>query len=200
MTNPIGRKFAEKFEEEVRFFKGWIDGPKTVGSVIPTSSITSRRMASVVNPASGLPVLELGPGTGVITRAILERGVKPENLYSVEYSAEFTRHLRVDFPGVNFIHGDAFDLERTLGEYRTLVFDSVVSAVPLLSFPVEKRIEIIEDLLGRIPNGRPIIQITYGALSPVPPRRGDYSVVHYDFVVRNFPPAQLWIYRRGTVA
>ncbi len=48
--------------------------------------------------ASGLPVLELGPGTGVITRAILERGVPPEHLYAVEYSPDFVRHLRGAFP------------------------------------------------------------------------------------------------------
>ncbi|MDQ9592448.1 hypothetical protein RF080_13990, partial [Serratia marcescens] len=73
-TRPLGKKLAEKFGEEIRFFKGWMHGPKAVGSILPTSSITARRMASVVNPHSGLPVLELGPGTGVITRAILNRG------------------------------------------------------------------------------------------------------------------------------
>lgn len=193
----IRRRFAEKFDEEVRFFKGWMDGPKAVGAVLPTSSVTARRMASVINPDSGLPVLELGPGTGVITKAILERGVRPENLWSVEYSADFVEHLNQEYPDVNVIHGDAFDLDSTLGDGRDTVFDSVISAVPLLSFPVEKRIATVEDLLNRIPAGRPMVQITYSPLSPVPGRRGDFSVEHHDFVFRNFPPAQLWIYRRN---
>jgi phosphatidylethanolamine/phosphatidyl-N-methylethanolamine N-methyltransferase len=97
----LRKALAEKFDDELKFFKGWIDKPKAVGSIVPTSTIAARRMASVVNPDSGLPVLELGPGTGVITRAILARGVKPENLYSIEYSNDFVRHLTAQFPGVN---------------------------------------------------------------------------------------------------
>jgi phosphatidylethanolamine/phosphatidyl-N-methylethanolamine N-methyltransferase len=192
----LRKTLAEKFDDELKFFKGWIDKPKTVGSIVPTSSIAARRMASVVNPDSGLPVLELGPGTGVITRAILALGVKPENLYSIEYSDDFVRHLTAQFPGVNIIKGDAFDLDATLGDKRGMVFDSVVSGVPLLNFPVAQRIRYIEDLLGRIPAGRPIMQLTYGPLSPVPPGRGDYKVEHYDFILRNIPPTQLWVYRR----
>lgn len=195
MAGLLARKLAAKFDEEIRFFKGWIDGPKAVGAILPTSSITARRMASVINAGSGLPVLELGPGTGVITKAILKHGVKPEDLYSVEYSQDFAEHLRTSFPGVNIIQGDAFDLNTTLGDKRDMLFDSVVSAVPLLNFPMAKRVEIIEDLLRRVPAGRPVIQITYGPLAPVPAGKGKYVVQHYDFVVRNVPPAQLWVYR-----
>jgi phosphatidylethanolamine/phosphatidyl-N-methylethanolamine N-methyltransferase len=192
----LRRALAEKFDDELKFFKGWIDKPKAVGSIVPTSSIAARRMASVVNADSGLPVLELGPGTGVITRAILARGIKPENLYSIEYSDDFVRHLTALFPGVNIIKGDAFDLDATLGDRRGMMFDSIVSGVPLLNFPVAQRIRYIEDLLGRIPPGRPIMQLTYGPLSPVPAGRGNYKVEHFDFVLRNIPPTQLWVYRR----
>jgi phosphatidylethanolamine/phosphatidyl-N-methylethanolamine N-methyltransferase len=193
----LRKVLADKFDDELKFFKGWIDKPKTVGSIVPTSSITARKMASIVNPKSGLPVLEVGPGTGVITRAILALGVKPENLYAVEYSTDFVRHLRRLHPGVNVIEGDAFNLDATLGDKNSLVFDSVVSGVPLLNFPVAQRIAYIESLLDRIPAGRPIVQLTYGPLSPIPAGRGDYTVEHFDFIFRNIPPTQLWIYRRG---
>ncbi|RWN66717.1 MAG: methyltransferase domain-containing protein [Mesorhizobium sp.] len=193
----LRKALAEKFDDELKFFKGWIDKPKAVGSIVPTSSITARKMASVVNPKSGLPVLEVGPGTGVITRAILAQGVKPENLYAVEYSPDFVRHLRRLYPGVNVIEGDAFNLDATLGEKSGLTFDSVVSGVPLLNFPVAQRIAYVESLLDRIPTGRPIVQLTYGPMSPIPPGRGDYTVEHFHFVIRNIPPTQLWIYRRA---
>ncbi|RWK57431.1 phospholipid N-methyltransferase PmtA [Mesorhizobium sp.] len=193
----LRRTLAEKFDDELKFFKGWIDKPKAVGSIVPTSSITARKMASVVNPMSGLPVLEVGPGTGVITRAILAQGVKPENLYAVEYSPDFVRHLRQLYPGVNVIEGDAFNLDATLGNKSGLTFDSVISGVPLLNFPVEQRVAYVESLLDRIPTGRPVVQLTYGPLSPIPPGRGDYTVEHFHFVIRNIPPTQLWIYRRG---
>ncbi|WP_011580024.1 MULTISPECIES: phospholipid N-methyltransferase PmtA [Chelativorans] len=192
----VRKAIVSRFDEELRFFRGWIDKPKAVGSIVPTSGITARRMASIVRPEREDLVLELGPGTGVITRSILERGVKPENLVSVEYSLDFVEKLRDDFPRVNIVHGDAFDLDATLAPWKGRVFDSVVSAIPLLNFPVGKRIELIERLLDLLPSGRPIVQITYGALSPVPAGRGSYSVERFDFVIRNIPPAHLWIYRR----
>ena len=193
----LRKALADKFDDELRFFKGWMDKPKAVGSIIPTSSFTSRHMASVIDISSGLPVLEVGPGTGVITKAILARGVRPENLYAVEYSPDFVRHLRRNYPGVNVIEGDAFDLDKTLGDKAGLTFDSVISGVPLLNFPVAKRVAYLNDLLGRLPLGRPVIQLTYGPKSPIPPGLGDYTVEHFHFVIRNIPPTQLWIYRRS---
>lgn len=196
MNFRLKERFGKKFDEEIRFFKGWRSNMKAVGSIVPTSGITARRMASVVNPHSGLPVLELGPGTGVITKAILQRGVQPENLVSIEFSTDFYHHLVKTYPEVEFINGDAFDLDKTLGMRRDQQFDSVVSAVPLLNFPMHMRVSLIDDLLSRIPVGRPVIQISYGPLSPVVAMPDRYQISHYDFVVRNIPPAQLWVYRK----
>ncbi len=176
-----------------------MDGPKAVGAILPTSSITARRMASVIDTGSGLPVLELGPGTGVITKAILNQGVKPADLYSIEYSHDFVDHLRKNFPDVNIIQGDAFDLDSALGDKKDQKFDCIISAVPLLNFPMDRRVQLMESLLSYIPRGRPLMQITYGPLPPVPAGRGNYVVQHYDFVVRNVPPAQLWVYRSPLV-
>jgi len=196
MNFRLKERFGKKFDEEIRFFKGWRSNMKAVGSIVPTSGITARRMASVVNPHSGLPVLELGPGTGVITKAILQKGIRPENLVSVEFSTDFYQHLVSTYPDVGFINGDAFDLDRTLGARRSQQFDSVISAVPLLNFPMHMRVSLIEDLLSRIPVGRPVIQISYSPLSPVVAMPDRYQISHYDFVVRNIPPAQLWVYRK----
>ncbi len=197
MALRLKERLGKKFDEEIRFFKGMMQGPKTVGSIVPTSSITARKMASVINLHSGLPVLELGPGTGAITKAILGRGVKPENLVAVEYSTDFYEHLVRLYPGVNFINGDAFNLDKTLGDMKDQKFDSVVSAVPLLNFPMQARIALLESLLDRLPAGRPVVQISYGPVSPIIARPDRYHIQHYDFIVRNIPPAQLWIYRRG---
>lgn len=117
-------------------------------------------------------------------------------MVSVEYSKDFYNSLIQRFPGVDFRLGDAFQLNQVLGDRRSEQFDCVVSAVPLLNFPMNLRVLLIEDLLARIPPGRPVIQITYGPLSPVVKMPDRYVVSHYDFVVRNIPPAQLWTYRR----
>ncbi|KPF47380.1 phospholipid N-methyltransferase PmtA [Rhizobium sp. G187] len=193
----LKQRFEQKFDEEIRFFKGMMQGPKTVGAIAPTSSVTARKMASVVEPRSGLPVLELGPGTGVITKQILARGVPAEKIVSIEYSKDFYQRLTQDYPGVHFIHGDAFDIDNTLGALAGQTFDSVISAVPLLSFPMQARISLLEKLLDRLPAGRPVVQITYGPVSPIVANPDRYHIQHFDFIVRNIPPAQLWIYSRG---
>ena len=197
MELRLKERFGRKFDEEIRFFKGWIDGPKRVGAICPTSSITARRMASIVDTTSGLPVLELGPGTGIITKAILEHGTAPKDLVSIEFSTDFYQHLVKTYPGVNFVNGDAFDLDRTLAHMDGTMFDSVISAIPLLSFPMERRIALLEGLLDRLPAGRPVMQITYGPVSPIVARPDRYTIKHFDFVVRNIPPAQLWTYTRA---
>jgi phosphatidylethanolamine/phosphatidyl-N-methylethanolamine N-methyltransferase len=196
MIPDIKRKFTEKFDEDIRFLKGFIDKPKSVGTPFATSPYTGRAMANVIDITSGLPVLEIGPGTGTITRAILGRGVQPEKLYSVEYSEHFLPALKAEFPGVNILHGDALNLDAVLGDRRDMKFDSVISAIPLLNLPMAQRVSYLEDMLTRIPLGRPVIQVTYGPLSPVPAGRGDFSVARADFILRNVPPAHLWTYRR----
>ena len=195
MMTSVRSKIEKSFGDEIRFFKGWVKNPKNVGSIIPTSDVMAKRMASVIDLDSGLPVLELGPGTGVITHAILRRGVRPGHIYSVEYSPDFARILRRDFAGINVVEGNAFDLETTLASANTLTFDCVISALPLLSFPKAMRVELIKDLLNRIPDGRPIVQFSYGPLSPVPPIAG-VTVRHLEFIFRNIPPAQIWTYRK----
>ncbi len=198
MLQNISKKISGKFDSEIRFFKGWLNGPKSVGTPFPTSRYTGEAMARVINANSGLPVLEVGPGTGVITSAILNGGTRPENLYTVEYSEFFASGLKAEFPMVNVIHGDAFDLDNALGKHKNLMFDCVISAIPLLNFPMNMRIAYLEDMLDRIPLGRPVVQVTYGPLSPVPVGCGNFSVRHHEFILRNIPPAQLWIYSRGT--
>ncbi|MFL5014063.1 phospholipid N-methyltransferase PmtA [Rhizobium sp.] len=193
----VKERLGKRFDDEIRFFRGMMQGPKTVGSIVPTSSITAKRMASVVDIHSGLPVLELGPGTGAITKAILGRGVRPENLVAIEYSTDFHKHLKRTYPGVHFINGDAFDLQKTLGDFSSQMFDSVVSGIPLLNFPMAMRISLLESLLDRMPAGRPVVQISYGAISPIAANPDRYHIQHFDFVMRNIPPAQLWIYKRG---
>ena len=197
MAVGMKQRFENKFGDEIRFLKGLAKGPRSVGAIMPTSSVTARKMASVIDVASGLPVLELGPGTGVITKAILKHGVKPENLVSIEYSTDFYHHLKLIMPGVKFINGDAFNLDKTLGPLKDQKFDSVISGIPLLNFPMDMRVALLEDLLDRMPAGRPVVQFSYGPVSPIIAKPDSYHIEHFAFVMRNIPPAQIWVYRRG---
>ncbi len=194
--NKLGRVLSDKFDDELHFIKTWVGNPKTTGAIVPTGSRLAKSMASLIRPESGLPVLELGPGTGAITQAILATGIPANQLYSVEYSHEFMKKLHIAYPGVHFIHGDAFDLDRALAGVNLDQFDTVISALPLLNFPQASRIRLVESLLDRLPVGRPVVQFSYGAMSPIIANRGSYSVRHYDWIVRNVPPARVWLYQR----
>lgn len=173
-----------------------IRSPRAVGSIVPTGRPVSRLMASHVNPGSNLPVLELGPGTGPVTRAILERGVAPAQLYLIEFSADLHAHLKAAFPDVNVIHGDAFDLDRAFAADGPAQFDCVVSGIPLLNFDHAARNALLEGALARVPPGRPMVQITYGPRPPVVPDDPSIAYQGSRRILRNVPPARVWTYWR----
>ena len=177
------------------FFWSWLKSPKAVGSIAPTGRRLAREMATAVRPESGLPVLELGPGTGAITRAILDRGIPPRRLVAIERDPSFVRQLRRDFPGATFVEGDAFDLDRALEGTGFGEFDAVVSGLPLLNFGKAKRLRLLEALLDRLPPGRPVVQFSYGAVSPFPRNGGGYEVASSSWNLGNLPPARIWTYR-----
>jgi phosphatidylethanolamine/phosphatidyl-N-methylethanolamine N-methyltransferase len=193
MFQTLTDRLKLKFSEELRFLNCLKTEPKSVGAVWPTGPVMARSMASIVNPNSELPVLELGPGTGVITKAILERGLAPSKLHTIEYSPEFVRELRIRFPSIHVYQGDAFNLNDSVGDRR---FDCAISALPLLNFPIDVRVQFIIDVLARLPMSRPLIQFSYGPAAPVSAKIGQFSVERHDFVLRNIPPARIWIYRK----
>jgi phosphatidylethanolamine/phosphatidyl-N-methylethanolamine N-methyltransferase len=198
MFKTLTKNSNEKRSENFNFLKSWLREPKTVGSVWPTSNHMARRMASVINVDSGLPVLEIGPGTGTITSAILNTGLPAEKLFAVEFTQDFVDQLHIKFPNINVIQGDAYALDLTLGRHNKTKFDCAISALPLLYVPMATRVAFVEDVLTRLPLGRPLIQFSYGAFAPVLEKLGSFSVERYDYILKNFPPAQLWIYRRKT--
>jgi phosphatidylethanolamine/phosphatidyl-N-methylethanolamine N-methyltransferase len=193
MLHSLKDRFKNKFSEELRFWNGLKSQPKTVGAVWPTGPVMARSMASIVNTDAELPVLELGPGTGAITKAIMERGLAPSKLHAVEFSPQFARELRLRFPTIHVHEGDAFNLSASVGDMH---FDCAISALPLLNFPSDMRVQFIIDVLARLPRSRPLIQFSYGPAAPVPAKSGQFSVERHDFVLRNIPPARIWIYRQ----
>jgi len=194
--NFNGKKFVHQLKEDYRFIKGWIKNPAAVGAIKPTSEFTARHMAKLLPIETGLPVLELGPGTGVITKEILKLGLPAHMLISVEYSTAFYEHLIEQFPDVNFINGDAFNLDETLKAVKYKTYAGVIGAVPLLNVSMAQRIKMIDQSLDLIaPNG-PFIQISYGQKPPVEAIPGKFTVEKSSRIYRNLPPAAIWVYRR----
>ncbi|WP_306117393.1 MULTISPECIES: methyltransferase domain-containing protein [unclassified Roseitalea] len=182
--------------DRIRFLREMMRSPRLVGSITPTSRPTAAEMARHVDVGSGLPVLELGPGTGPVTAAILARGLAPDKLYAVEYSADLCAHLGTSFPDIHVINANAFDLDRALADVDHERFDSIVSGVPMLNFPQPERNALLNDALSRIASGRPFIQITYGTRPPIEPSDPAVAMRRSRRVLRNVPPASVWIYTR----
>ena len=181
--------------DNFRFLKALIARPKTVGAVIPSSPALARAMARQIDPKAG-PVLEIGPGTGVISEAILERGVAPAQLTLVEYDDELARYLAERFAHVQVIQGDAFDLDHTLRGLDGLPFGAIISSLPLLNHPMPRRLAYMESLTRRLAPGAPLIQFSYGAHAPVVPPPG-FAVIRVAQVWANIPPAKVWVYRKA---
>lgn len=187
---------ARRMRTDARFIKNWAGNPLTTGAIAPSGSALARRMASFVPLKTGLPVLEIGPGTGAVTRALLDHGVLPEMLTVLEYNAEFCAHIAQNFPGVRVVQGDAYGLTKTLtaafGEVP--VFAAIVSSLPLLTRPREERDRLLRQGLGHLAPGAPFIQFSYGFKPPVDPGDG-VSMKKTGWILRNIPPARVYVYR-----
>jgi phosphatidylethanolamine/phosphatidyl-N-methylethanolamine N-methyltransferase len=179
----------------VHFLTGWLRNPKTVGAVAPSGPALSRTMAAIVGPAIEGPIVELGPGTGPVTAALLERGIDPSRLVLVEYDQGFCDTLRRIFPAVKVVQGDAFALSQTLQGHASAPLAAVVSSLPLLNFAQEQRQALIETAMKMLRPRSPFIQFTYGANSPLPAQSHLYETSASKRIWWNFPPARVWTYR-----
>jgi len=190
------RAISSKVLDEMRFLKSWVERPLTTGAVRPSSAGLSRLMASLVELERPGPVIELGPGTGVVTKALLERGVAPERLFSVEFNPEFCKLLERRYPDVRFIQGDAYDLKGTLSGVIDQPPAAVVSSLPLLTRPPQQRVDLLGQALDLLEPGAPFIQFSYGVSPPISAKSGDFVIERTSWVVLNLPPARVWAYRR----
>ena len=180
--------------DNLRFIRALISRPKNIGAIFPSSPQLAAAIARQIDPGCG-PVLEIGAGTGVVSQAILERGVPPSHLTLLEYDEELARHTAARFAQLHVIQGDAFELEKTLGPRYAAPFGAIVSGIPLLNHPVARRKAYMDGLVKRLVPGGPLIQFSYGTLAPVVPPPG-YSVRRTALVWANIPPARVWVYRK----
>jgi len=183
--------------ERLTFLKSLVDSPVLTGAIAPSGPALSRQMASFADPDDPRPVLELGPGTGVVTAALIDRGVAPRRIIAVEFNPAFCSMLRDRFAGVTIVQGDAYNLAATLPEDRSGPFATVISSLPLLTRPPEVRRQFVEQALAlAAPDGR-LIQFSYSLLPPVKPAAGRFTVTRSKWVMMNLPPAHVWVYRRA---
>lgn len=176
------------------FFRAWIRSPLRVAAVAPTGATASSLMVQEITAKTG-PIIELGPGTGVFTRALLKRGVKQQDLTLVEYGPDFIPLLRHRFPGARVLRMDAARLRKEK-LFEGAPVAAVVSGLGLLTMPPETVFAILDGAFAYLRPGGAFYQITYRPRCPVADaiQTGlGLQATCIGRTLRNLPPA--WVYR-----
>jgi len=195
------RRFEEKkgirLDDEVRFIRTWIEKPLTTGAVAPSGKALARTMAAYVDPSRPGPIIELGPGTGPVTEALVAHGVDPSRLVLVEFDRTFCRLLRDRYPEATVVQGDAYSLKRLLAGIMQQPAAAVVSGLPLFTKPLRMRLRLLFEAFGLMSPGAPFVQFTYNAVPPIPKQLERVRAEPSERIWMNIPPARVWVYRHG---
>jgi phosphatidylethanolamine/phosphatidyl-N-methylethanolamine N-methyltransferase len=185
-----------RLDDEVRFLRSWIEKPLHVGAVMPSGRVLARTMAQYVDIKSSGPVVELGPGTGAITSALIEHGVDQKRLVLVEYNPGFCALLRDRYPHAKVVQGDAYKLRDSLWDVLNIPASAVVSGLPLVTKPMLTRLRLIRDAFLALAPGAPFVQFTYSVVPPIPKSLPGVSTEASERIWMNLPPARVWVYRK----
>ena len=188
-------KKALRLDDEMQFIRSWIEKPLSTGAVMPSGKALARTMARYVDPQSKGPVIELGPGTGPVTAALVEHGIDPARLVLVEFNPAFCRLLRTRYPAATVVQGDAYRLRRLLETYVREPAAAVVSGLPLVTKPLRTRLRLISDAMALLARGAPFVQFTYAVMPPIPKALAGIKAEASELIWRNLPPARVWVYR-----
>jgi phosphatidylethanolamine/phosphatidyl-N-methylethanolamine N-methyltransferase len=189
-------KKPPRLDDEVRFLRSWIEKPLHMGAVMPSGRVLARTMAQYVNIDSSEPVVELGPGTGAITNALIEHGVDQKRLVLVEYNPGFCALLRDRYPHAKVVQGDAYKLRDSLWNVLSVPASAVVSGLPLVTKPMLTRLKLIRDAFVALAPGAPFVQFTYSVAPPIPKSLPGVSTEASERIWMNLPPARVWVYRK----
>ena len=186
-----------RLDDEVRFLRSWIEKPLHIGAVMPSGKILARTMAQYVDVHSSAPVVELGPGTGAITNALIQHGVDQKRLVLVEYNPGFCALLRDRYPHATVVQGDAYALRDSLWNMLSAPASAVVSGLPLVTKPMLTRLKLVRDAFAALAPGAPFVQFTYSVAPPIPKSLPGVSTEDSERIWMNLPPARVWVYRKG---
>ena len=194
----MARKLIATLSDSTVFLREWFVNPLRTGSVAPSSPQLGAAMARWLprNPESH--VLELGPGTGAVTDALLKYGLREDRLLAIEKNPALATLLRRRFAQARIITGDAWDLDTLLAELPKPVASvgAVISSLPLLNFPKEqadalaRKIRAVLELRGRW------VQYSYQIVKDRSRGGGDFKLLASKIVWFNLPPARVSVYQK----
>ena len=182
------------------FLRRWLANPRKMGAIAPSAPALARHMARAARRADrdGGRVVELGPGTGSVTRALLQAGISEDRLVLVERDRHLHAWLAERFPGVTVLHSDARRLGGVLPSGWAGRVSTVVSSLPLNSLARSERDEIVHAAFRVLSSEGCLIQYSYGILPPLPYRSLGLAGERTAFAVANLPPASVWRFSRAS--
>jgi phosphatidylethanolamine/phosphatidyl-N-methylethanolamine N-methyltransferase len=155
-------------------------------------------MARWLPPDPDAYVLELGPGTGVVTEALLERGLREDRLIAIEMSPKMADHLRQCFPRAKIITGDAFKLDALLKRHAPRVenISVVFSSLPLLNFEPHIADGLAKKIRALLPREGKLVQYSYQMGNKQPKAAAHFRFVASNRIWLNVPPARVSVYQK----
>jgi phospholipid N-methyltransferase len=184
------------------FFRQWLKNPLSIAALAPSGAQLAGMMTAEL-PTGAQRVIELGAGTGVFTRTMLDNGIAPEQLLVVELNEELYEHLRTQFPAARVVCGNACDLTNIVAEKdfaRSGQVDAIVSGLGLLNMSRDLQLSIMRSAFDVLKPGGSFIQFTYSPKPPLPRElldELDLSVRRGGFAWRNIPPASVFVFSRA---
>ena len=185
--------------ETFYFFRRWLRDPYLIGAVAPSGRGLSTGMARPVDPGAPGAVIELGGGTGKMTRGLLDRGIPAGDLFPIEKDATLHGLLVERFPELCITHGDATDVAGIASDLGLDRVKAVVSGLPLIGMPYPVRQAIVGGVFEVLAPGGIFVQFTYTPVSPVHRTimaQAGITGRSVKLVWLNIPPARVWVYRR----
>ena len=164
-----------------------------IATAVPSSRWLARSLIHGIDFDNAKTIVELGAGTGPITLEILKR-LKPQTrFFVVEIDPDFCERLRQRFPNLDIVHGDAAQLDQLLADRGLTGCDSVVSGLPIPSFPLPLQESIMAAASRAMgPNGV-FRQLTVMPLVYWKTYSRFWEHVQFKFVPLNVPPAGVYL-------
>lgn len=183
----------------------WLKHPRRTAAIAPSGPELATAMAAEL-PTGARRVIELGGGTGALTKALLAHGIAAADLLIVELNDAMHARLQRRFPQARNVHGDARQLREIAlaqGFVGDDAADAIVSGLGVLSMPRELQRDIYAAAFDCLRADGRLIQFTYGPQPPLADevaRELGLQATRGAFVLRNVPPATVYVYRRAEAA
>jgi phospholipid N-methyltransferase len=189
-------KLRPQPDARLAFLQGFLRKPQQVGSVIPSSRFLERRLVELSGARHARLLVELGPGTGGTTRALLRALPSDAKLLAIELEPRFAAILReMNDPRLLVHEGSAEQLPDALRAHGLAAPDTVISGIPFSTMDAAVGRRIAKTIYGALDaGGRFVAYQVRGNVHDV--ARPFFGRAQVDVELRNIPPMRLYRWRK----